>query len=221
MIALLRYGYGLPHNRLDKLQRNLGIPLPASTRYQIVKGAAEAPLLAFDELVRQAAQGDLFHNDDTTMPVLALTGKRRAKEASDDDPEDRTGMFTTGIASVVGNRKIALYITGRRHAGENLDKVLKQRDASAAAPLQMCDGLARNHPKDKATIVANCMSHGRRHFVDVVDKPSERVRARLRRAPQGLQERQALPQGGDERRGAARLSRRGEQVRDGRPRGLV
>ncbi len=174
MIALLRYGYGLPHNRLDKLQRSLGIPLPASTQYQVVKNAADAPLLAFDELVRHAAQGELLHNDDTTMPVLALTGKRRAKEAPDDDPDDRTGMFTTGIASVLGDRKIAVYITGRRHAGENLDKVLKRRDASRTPPLQMCDGLARNHPKDKTTIVANCMSHARRHFVDVVDNfPSE------------------------------------------------
>ena len=32
MIALLKYGSGLPFNRLEGLQGNLGIPLPASTQ---------------------------------------------------------------------------------------------------------------------------------------------------------------------------------------------
>ena len=31
MIGLLRYGAGLPFNRLDRLQRSCEIPLPAST----------------------------------------------------------------------------------------------------------------------------------------------------------------------------------------------
>jgi hypothetical protein len=108
------------------------------------------------------------------MPVLSLTGKRRAREAPVDDPPDRTGMFTTGIVAKVGALLIALYFTGRQHAGENLTDVLKRRASGLAAPIQMCDGLSRNLPEEFTTILANCLSHGRRHFVDVVDNfPSE------------------------------------------------
>lgn len=170
MVALLRYGYGLPHNRLAKLQHNLGIPLPASTQWKVIKGAADDGLEpAYDELVRQAAQGTILHNDDTKMPVLALTGERRAKEAPADDPVERTGMFTTAIASVIEGRHVALYVTGRRHAGENLSKLFANRDTPRQPPIQMCDGLSRNIPKDYVTILANCMAHARRHFVDVAD----------------------------------------------------
>ena len=41
MIALLRYGSGLPHNRIERLQGNLGIPLPASTQWEIVAKCAQ------------------------------------------------------------------------------------------------------------------------------------------------------------------------------------
>ncbi|MGH8310402.1 MAG: IS66 family transposase, partial [Steroidobacteraceae bacterium] len=169
MIALLRYGAGLPHYRLGKLQRSLGIPLPPSTQWLVVSRAAPSIAPVYEELIRLAAQGELFHNDDTPMPVLALTGKRRAREAPDDDPADRTGMFTTGIVSRVEGRRIALFFTSRQHAGENLESVLKRRASELEPPLQMCDGLARNLPRALATILANCLSHARRHFVDVTD----------------------------------------------------
>ena len=174
MIALLRYGSGLPHNRLAKLQASLGIPLPTSTQWDIVSKAASSLAPVHEELIRQAAQGELLHNDDTSMPVLALTGKRRAKEAPPDDPPERTGMFTTGIVSRVEGRRITLFFTGRQHAGENLADVLAHRAAELASPILMCDGLARNIPRSFATILANCMAHARRYFVDVADNfPSE------------------------------------------------
>ncbi|MCP4205144.1 MAG: IS66 family transposase, partial [bacterium] len=39
MIGLLKYGSGLPFNRLERLEGNLGIPLPASTQWGIVRDA--------------------------------------------------------------------------------------------------------------------------------------------------------------------------------------
>jgi transposase len=61
MIALLKYGSGMPFHRLDGLQENLGIPLPASTQWDIVHAKAERLEPAFDELTRQAADGDVVH----------------------------------------------------------------------------------------------------------------------------------------------------------------
>jgi hypothetical protein len=65
----------------------------------------------------------------------------------EDPAEKRTGVFTSGIVSVGQERKIALYFTGSRHAGENLAEVLKKRRAELPSPIQMCDALSRNVPK--------------------------------------------------------------------------
>jgi transposase len=161
MIALLKYGSGMPFYRLEKREQLLGIPLPASTQWEIVEDEAEVIQAARDELIREAAQGEVLHNDDTSMRVLHL-----AREPSD----ERTGVFTSGIVSIQPGRRIALYFTGRQHAGENLRDVLEHRTADLARPLQMCDALSRNTPKlsDGAQILlANCLAHGRRQFVEV------------------------------------------------------
>lgn len=161
MIALLKYGSGMPFYRLEKLEQVLGIPFPASTQWEIVEEHAEMIQAAHGELIRQAAQGEVLYNDDTSMRVLRL-----AREPSD----DRTGVFTSGIVSTQAGRKIALYFTGRQHAGENLRDVLQRRAADLTLPLQMCDALSRNVPKlsDGAQIlVAHCLAHGRRQFVEV------------------------------------------------------
>ena len=170
MIALLKYGSGMPFYRLEKLEHLLGIPLPASTQWEIVEEAAEVIKAARDEMIRQAAQGEVLHNDDTSMRVLHL-----AREPSD----ERTGVFTSGVVSTKPGQRIALYFTGRQHAGENLRDVLDHRASQLAAPIQMCDALSRNTPKlsDGAEILlANCMAHGRRQFVDVAANFPEQCR---------------------------------------------
>jgi transposase len=80
MIAILTYGSGVPFYRLDGLQGNLGIPLPASTQWDIVERAAKLVAPAFEELIRQAAQGDVLHNDDTPMKILEYMEKKERRE---------------------------------------------------------------------------------------------------------------------------------------------
>lgn len=168
MIALLKYGSGLPFNRLGRLEGSLGIPLPAATQWEIVRDCASAIEPVLKEMIRQAAQGRLFHNDDTAMKILSLIGK--AGQPTDSDPKelcDRTGVFTSGIVSILGDLRIAMFFTGHDHAGENLVALLKQRASELGPPIQMCDALSRNMPDELETILANCLSHGRRRFVDV------------------------------------------------------
>jgi len=72
--------------------------------------------------------------------------------------------------SVLPAYRIALFFTGHQHAGENLAAVLKQRARVLGQPLQMCDALSRNLPdlpEELRTIVAHCLAHARRQFVDV------------------------------------------------------
>jgi len=177
MIAVLKYGTGLPFYRLAGLQASLGVPLPASTQWGIVAALAVTIRPALTELIRQAAQGDVLHNDDTPMKILALSapGAKTADAAAASDA--RTGVFTSGIVSTRDGHRVALFFTGHRHAGENLAEVLAQRAAELCAPIQMCDALSRNVPtlpRPLATIVANCLAHARRHIVDVApDFPEE------------------------------------------------
>lgn len=169
MIALLKYGSGLPFNRLEGLQRNLEIPLPASTQWDVVHAFAPTIIPAFEELLRQAAQGEVLHNDDTTAKILELMGERR-KQADDLSTSSRTGLFTSGVVAMRDGQRIALFFSGRQHAGENLADVLQHRAEQLAAPIQMCDALSRNVTSELNTIVANCLAHARRQFVEVNDR---------------------------------------------------
>ena len=169
MIALLKYGSGLPFNRLEGLQGNLGIPLPAATQWEIVRDSADQITPVCEAMIRQAAQGRVLHNDDTGMKVLSLTALNEPDQAGGEPQAtpDRKGVFTSGIVSVLDERRIALFFTGHHHAGENLAAVLQQRAAELAPPIQMCDALSRNLPAELEVILANCLSHGRRRFVEV------------------------------------------------------
>jgi len=173
MIALLKYGSGLPFNRLQGLQGSMGIPLPASTQWDIVKEAAGELGPVYTSLIHQAAQGEVLYNDDTTMKILELMPGAKAPAAGppafEDVPPERTGVFTSGIVSTGDGHKVALFFTGRRHAGENLQQVLGHREAELGAPIQMCDALSRNLPGELEVILASCIAHGRRKFVDVVE----------------------------------------------------
>lgn len=174
MIAQLRYGSGMPFQRLERLQNSLGIPLPAATQWDVVEQASGPVWPAFDELVRQAAQGEVMHNDDTGMRILKL-----AREPASAGKAERTGVFTTGILSKVAGWRIALYFSGWKHAGENLADVLKHRMSGLAPLIQMCDALSRNAPQFTAgvrVLLAFCLAHGRRQFVDVAENFPEQCR---------------------------------------------
>jgi len=176
-IGNLKYGTGMPFNRLAKLQHGMGVPLPAATQWDLVEKGARDLLPIYREIQIQAAQGDVVHNDDTPMKVLELTPEARAEDAADKGIEDkRTGAFTTAIVSVADGHQITVYCTGTQHAGENLEDVLAHRSPTLPPPIQMCDALSRNTDGDFVTIVANCLGHGRRKFVDVVESFPEQCR---------------------------------------------
>ena len=169
MIGLLRYGAGLPFNRIEKLERGMGIPLPAATQWEVVSRASGPLEPAHEELIRQAAQGEVLHNDDTTMKVLELGSGRPEEETAAKDADERTGVYTSGIISVSQGHRIALFFTGQKHAGENLESVLKQRAKELPAPIQMSDLLSHNTAGDFETTQAGCIAHSRRRYVEVAE----------------------------------------------------
>jgi len=168
MLGYLRFGGGLPHYRLDRMQSDLGVRLPASTQWELMAKAGPALEPVQEALITLAAQGHLIHNDDTPMRVQSLANPA-LREGAAAEGKERTGIFTTSLLAEVAGHRIALFITGHHHAGENLDQLLARRAPATAPPIQMCDALSRNPSKEFETLLANCLSHGRRQFVDLAN----------------------------------------------------
>jgi hypothetical protein len=182
MLAMLRYGAGMPLNRLDHLQRDLKTPVPSSTQWDLLDERVELLRPAYNELLRLAAQGDVVHNDDSYVRILSFMGKRRAALVAAGklpDPE-RTGLFTTAVVSqLAAVGPIAVFFTGRKHAGENLDQLLDLRDTALGPPILMSDALSRNVPARHPTQESNCITHGRRGIVDQLENHPAVCRALL------------------------------------------
>lgn len=166
VIAELKYGRGMPFNRIEALQQQAGIPMPASTQWELVEEAAELLKPLHEELIRQAAQAPLMQGDDTGVKLLKV-------ERPPDDK--RTGLHTTAIVASpqIGDPgpRIALYFSGMKHAGENLHDLLQARAADLKRPVFMSDALAANTSKVNKGVdilVANCLSHGRRGVVELI-----------------------------------------------------
>jgi hypothetical protein len=111
MIACLRYGMGMPHNRLEHFQGHLATPMPASTQWDVVSAGIGAPLLVYRELLRLGAQGTVVHNDDTYMRILAFMGKRRIqllRRGALPDPERNPKAKELIVAGSVSIRRYSL-----------------------------------------------------------------------------------------------------------------
>lgn len=159
-LVLAKYAMGLPWARLQRIQTDLGIPLPASTQWERCETVADR-LQPISRLLQQlAASAQLLTFDDTTVRILDLM-----KENETLSDEERRGMFTTGILAEVGPHRVVLFVSGRRHAGENITAILARRPDGLSPPITMADALSRNWPEGLTSIIAKCLTHGRRNFV--------------------------------------------------------
>lgn len=168
IVSLMKYGAGMPFHRLAGIQQNTGIPVPKAVQWEIVKGVGNCAQPIYNQMIEMAAQGEILHNDDTKAKILSVMQENRKKEEGGEKLK-RKGIFTSGIISIVGKIKIALFFTGMKTAGENLDDVLENRESDKEIPLQMCDALSQNLPKKLKTLLCNCLAHGRRKFVEIIE----------------------------------------------------
>ncbi len=168
VLALVHFGLGTPLYRIERFQEALGTPIPDATQWDVLHSHAIDLYAVYKHLLHRAAQASELFLDDTNMPVLQFIGKRRQKLLESDKlpRPDRTGLFTTGIVAKICEGPIALFVTGRRHAGEKLDALLERRAKELEPPLVMFDALKHNVPKNHPVLELNCLAHGRRGFVD-------------------------------------------------------
>jgi len=165
LVAIYRYGMGLPHYRLAAMQKAAGVPLPASTQYEMSEMLWTKVVPIYKELIKQAANYSIFHTDDTTGKILSLMKDKEKRKAKG----ERVGIFTTGIVAKGDEHTINLFFTGKKHAGENFADLLDLRNTDLEIPIQMGDAATRNIPKNHATNLALCLVHARRNFFDCSD----------------------------------------------------
>jgi len=115
MLILLRYGCGLPHYRIERLGKNLRMPMPAGTQWGVIAKAADTFEPLWQQLIETAADADLIHIDDTYARVLTLNETIVDEIRAGKDP--RTGVFTSGVIARRDGLTMALFFTSRQHAG--------------------------------------------------------------------------------------------------------
>jgi transposase len=178
-LVVSRYYLGLPFYRLEGYQAMQGAPVADATQWDQIEAVGRCCYGVFGYLETLAAQGELIHQDDTTVRILTLMQENaqiRARAAAQglSRATERTGMFTTALVVRVGERLIALYYSGRSHAGENLAALLDKREAAQEPPLVMSDALSRNEVAEGLVVRCHCLGHGRRQFSDIEELfPSE------------------------------------------------
>ncbi|MGA8163979.1 MAG: transposase, partial [Waddliaceae bacterium] len=155
IVCLLKYRGGFPFYRQENLQTMLETPISDNVLWEMTRDVAICLEPVRDSLVTDASKGDCIHNDDTKARVLDLIRENKNQT----DAKARTGIFTSAILSGFPDKQIALFFTGRQHAGENLNDVLSKRPKEMPTPTQMCDASNNNRPKYHETDEANCLAH--------------------------------------------------------------
>jgi transposase len=161
IVSIMKYRGGVPFYRQEQIQTIFGNPISDTEIWNMTRDVANHAESVFVELCRLAANSECIHNDDTTARILDFM-----KENERTNPE-RTGIFTTAILAKNGDKQIALFFTGRQHAGENLKDILDDREVELPPPIQSCDALSRNRPKGHQTQVGYCNAHLRRKFYEI------------------------------------------------------
>ena len=156
IVTVRKYFAGMPLYRQEQYFAMQGVPLSDSTQWELIEEVANAVYPIFLLLERLAANGKVVYQDDTKYKILRLVKQ---------DINDRSGVYTTNLTVETGENVIALYYTQNKHAGENLEELLKKRTLKELI-IKMSDALNSNHVKAD-TIECNCLAHARRKFVEI------------------------------------------------------
>lgn len=167
MLMINKYFMSIPLYRQDRLQNYLGIPLPASTQWDLM--AANKPMLSalYQALSQDAANGRALCYDDTSVKIQSEI--QAAKKAVKGKKSQHT-CFTTGIVSLHEDHRTYLYVTDNRTAGKCVAQIMSLRDADLDVPIMMCDALSANIPQEISEglyILCFCLVHARRQFYEL------------------------------------------------------
>jgi hypothetical protein len=182
MLIVMHYFGGGPFKRLESLHQSWGIPMADSNQWNMVDAADDRLLPLYKTIERYAIQNATnFRIDDTGSMIIALQREIRAEITAlqllgESTRDVRTGINATGSYWETPSGPIILFHTGRHHAGEIVDLLLRRRMNSNTKLVKVTDGASKNfdHQHDDKVFEAACNAHAFLKFRDVKDAyPSE------------------------------------------------
>jgi hypothetical protein len=186
MLMVMHYFGGAPFKRLESLHDGWGIPMPDANQWALVDAGDDLLLPLYRALEKHAIQqATNFRIDDTGSRVISLKKQIAAEVAAlvklgESTQGVRTGINATGSYWETPNGPVILYSTGRHHAGEMIDRLLRQRLVSSPKLVKCTDGASKNFDHEHADklIESTCNAHALLKFRDVKDKyPAEYAEA--------------------------------------------
>lgn len=167
VVACLHYMFGIPFYRLAKIQGSMGMGIPASTQYLMVRKVYEVAIYIYLEMMRQAANQQIILADDTWIKILDwMAGKGPPNKT--DGKSLKQAKTSTIVAKSGDGLDIVLYLTDEFEAGHHVDLILEKRSSESGVPIYKCDGLSGNKLNGSQMVIATfCLDHARRKFIDI------------------------------------------------------
>lgn len=178
MLTVLHYTGGVPFKRMEMLHESWGIPFADSNQWEIV----DQSMVLLSPLLRAIEQHGIqkvmnLRIDDTGSMVIELKRQiiaelEEAKVLGKSLESVRTGINATCVYIETSEGKVILFFTGRHHAGEIIDRILKHRRADSGKVIKVTDGASKNfdHSHSDKVTEAVCNAHAFLKFHDIKEQ---------------------------------------------------
>lgn len=183
MLIVIHYFAGGPFKRLESLHKGWGVPMPDANQWSIVDTGSEFLAPLHKALEKHGIQNAVnLSIDDTGSMIISLRRQIHAEIAAlesvgESIKDVRTGINATGVyLTTHEGAVIVLFYTGRHHAGEIIDQLIKHRESSKPKLAKVTDGASKNfaHQHESQLIEATCNAHAFLKFRAIKDKyPAE------------------------------------------------
>jgi transposase len=168
MLMIHKYFMSVPLYRQENLQNYLGVPLPASTQWELMAAQEKVLEALYHAFEKDAANGKGISIDDTKARILEqIANNKKAEKKS-----EKSSCYTTGIVSAHDDHMSYVFVTDNKTAGKSAAPFLRLRNPDLPTPYVMCDALTANIPEDISSdlyTLCYCLVHARRQFYELPD----------------------------------------------------
>lgn len=178
MLLVMHYFAGAPFKRMESLHAGWGIPMPDANQWTMATLSDDFLLALFKALERRAVlTATNFRIDDTGAMVIEIRRRIEAEVAElrrfgESTKDLRTGINATASYWETPDGPIVLFYTGRHHAGEIVDQLLRQRPTSSPKLIKCTDGASKNfdHVHADKVIESTCNAHALLKFREIAEQ---------------------------------------------------
>jgi transposase len=168
-IAVHHYYGGLPFKRIEMMQAANQVPLPDATQFDLMNELYQSAIKPVAGALRlHGANGEILYFDDTGARILEQIQVNKVASSA----KAKKAVHGTAIVSIYEGHRIYLFDTNTHVSGKVLRSLLDDRTVDEDFT-SMSDASASNFPILEDSLAARwvislCLSHGRRHFVELV-----------------------------------------------------